>query len=384
MKKRKFWFAVSAVFLISCALSMPLYYGQLTDGGSPAVIAALLSIYNAMRIFALNGDLALIDGIGVLGTGLMAGTVNKVALAALYLIAPLFTIMFVLSFFRHLEAYLRYILSFTKAAYVFTELNERSIVTAESLSGDKTSLPVFCGVSDDFDNKLIDRAKKLGAVILKRDAIHMHFYAPRKGRGIKLFCMDTSEDKACSNALALYEKYSSRGNVSFYLFASSASSAAIAGSLKREKNDTRLRRIDTVLQAVYHTLYEHSIFDTAAPTTGDNKVISAVILGLGDYGSEMLRCLCWLGQMHGYRMEIHAFEKNADTISFFRSDYADLLAHSGDDTPGDAKYSVIIHNIEYGTEEFTAEISKMPFLTFVFAALGEDEADIDEIGRAHV
>ena len=84
-------------------------------------------------------------------------------------------------------------------------------------------------------------------------------------------------------------------------------------------------RVDDIQSLIYHNLYEEGkfLFDGAREVDG-KKVISAVIVGLGLYGREMLKALSWFCQMDGYALKITAFDSTLKKLKFVDS-AAELL-----------------------------------------------------------
>ncbi|MBR5033920.1 MAG: hypothetical protein IKX71_01305, partial [Bacteroidales bacterium] len=104
-----------------------------------------------------------------------------------------------------------------------------------------------------------------------------------------------------------------------------------------------------------------------------DKQISAVIVGLGRYGTEMLKALSWYCQMDGYHVEIDVYDADEKAEDRFRALAPELMAeaYNGVVIPGEAEYTIRIHSgIDAGTKTFADEIGKRKGTTFAFVALG--------------
>ncbi len=59
------------------------------------------------------------------------------------------------------------------------------------------------------------------------------------------------------------------------------------------------------------------LFETAAPLPEGRHQISALLLGLGQYGTEMLKALAWFGQMDGYDLRLTAVDARPNARELF-------------------------------------------------------------------
>ena len=213
-----------------------------------------------------------------------------------------------------------------------------------------------------------------------------------------------------------------------YLFSTNENSELQLSTLK--PNYMRVRRINDVQSLVFRELYDHgdvlfrgralkdgetsvgSLYEQSVlpsipvchAVTGkmeDGKHISAVIVGMGLHGSEMVKSLCWFCQMPHYRLDIHAYDLAPDADARFRAscpelmqegeavdgvypDKMDLRAdprrkqYNGDHTTvGEAHYSITVHGgIDVGSFDFEKELYKLDCVTYVLVALGNDDLNI--------
>lgn len=97
---------------------------------------------------------------------------------------------------------------------------------------------------------------------------------------------------------------------------------------------------------IFRTLFDNGgrIFDSALCMEGEqDKIISAMVLGTGAYGTEMVKNLSWFCQMSGYKLFVNAFDKAPNSESRFKSLCPELLSEkrNGDfSTPGEAHYRI--------------------------------------------
>ena len=94
----------------------------------------------------------------------------------LFVLAPILTFGFVLSFFKNISAYKRYITHYNSDVFIFSELNEKSLALAKSLhkNDGKNRFFVFTDVfekEEEQSYELVEKAKELGAVCFKKDIV---------------------------------------------------------------------------------------------------------------------------------------------------------------------------------------------------------------------
>ena len=128
-------------------------------------------------------------------------------------------------------------------------------------------------------------------------------------------------------------------------------------------------------------LYEQGrlLFDSAKKAVDGRKSICAVVVGMGNYGTEILKALTWYGQMDGYRLELHAFDRDPLAEEKFVALAPELMSdvYNGADVEGEAQYQITVHSgIDVDTITFANEIAKLADATYVVVALGDDDINI--------
>ena len=297
-------------------------------------------------------------------------------------VAPLLTIGTLISILMSLSAGRRYLFSFFKTVYIFSELNDRSIVLASDIKNNHpNSMIVFTDVVDHEDEtslELSNRAKSIGAILFKKDILTPKFHMHRKKAEMLFFIMGDNEAENIEHSLILIERYKNRENTRLYIFSSTRESElALTGV---DKGKLKVRRINEVQSLIYRTLYEkgEKLFGNAIESDG-TKNINAVVLGMGNYGTEMVKALAWFCQMDGYKLTIHAFDKDPYAESRFKALCPDLMSDkfNGVSKDGEADYTIIIHSsVDVDTSEFSDILKTIPPATFVFISLGWDEENV--------
>ena len=381
-------------FLAGCVMLFPAYY---TEYFKTEVVFArevkcvLLSALDTMRIFILDSDF---DTIGAVVSNTQTvdkalGVAYSVYASVLYVLAPVLTAGFVLSFFKDAFAKLKYRLKYRADIYIMSELNERSIALAEDILLEKPNEPakkrrrravVFADVfeKDEEGNfELVSRAKRLGAICMKRDITSIPLQRGGLDCTRKLYFIRENEDENIKQSLEMIEtcrknpKYNNY-NTQFFVFTFSTDTGGEILFNSADFGAMKVRRVNENTNLVLSTLQTHSVFTDAVGREG-NKQINVVIVGLGGYGTELLKTLCWCGQTVGYTVRIHAFDKDPDAPERIRAIAPDLIKYESDENAEEPFYSITFHTqTDVASAQFTDELAKIKDVTTAFVTLGDD------------
>lgn len=305
--------------------------------------------------------------------------------ATVFVIAPIFTFGFVLSFFKNASAYLKYMQGYFKDVYVFSELNKKSLLLAKDLMSDQTknAMVVFTNAyesEEDNNYELLDDARDLDAACFKKDILSIDFRKHSKKKEISFFFISEDKTGNLDQALGLIEDYKQREHTSIFIYSTETESELLLTAV--DKGFIKVRRINPVRSLIYRTLYEDGsmLFQNARKTGEYCKKISAVVVGLGRHGKEMVKALSWYCQMDGYEIEINAFEKDPLAEEKFIAKAPELMSpkFNGTKTDGEAQYKISIHSgFDVDSISFVKEIEKIKDATYVLVCLGEDVININ-------
>lgn len=372
------------VVLASLLLFFPIYHNEFSESNFKITEILLYAIYNTVRLFTINSDFSFVtDNIVFLDSWLKTG--YKVLSLVLYVAAPIMTFGFVLSFFKNLSAYKKYILRFHSDVYIFSTLNERSLSLAQSLiANNKKRTIVFAGINknDGKNNEeLIERAYAIGAICFKKEITSINFSRfHSKQKEFRFFVCSDNDSDNIEQTLLLISDYKDRKNTYLYIFSDSVESELIINNI--DSGCIKFRRIDEIRSLICRTLYDrgYEIFKNAYETDEGSKKITAVIIGIGRYGTEMLKSLSWFCQMDGYTAEINAFDKAENAEKVFESLCPELMdkRYNGNfSVEGDAKYKIQFHSgADVNSSDFDNSILSLNNITYVFVSLGDDELNI--------
>ncbi|HCC35539.1 MAG TPA: hypothetical protein DEQ02_07890 [Ruminococcaceae bacterium] len=367
---------IAGTFIALSLIFIPVYNGMYSGGAAGLFKTALGAMHNALRCFVLDGEIDYVQQFTNVIESDWIGGLYSLWASILYITAPMLTFGVVMSFFGNFTARLRFRLGwFKREIYVLSELNDKSLSLAKSIKQERVNpMVVFCNCPKEGD--MLDRAHKMNAVCLRAEItdIKLKF---RNNAEVFLFAIGENASKNLTQSIDLVNRYLTRENLKLYVFSTRPECDLIINAAGGENAKIKVYRVNNVQSLIYSTLYEHSIFENAVHK-GERKKIIAVVVGLGQYGAEMLKGLCWCGQMNGYDLEIHAFDQAPDAGSRIEAKCPDLIAHSGKGGMDEDCYSLTIHNgLDYGTVQFNQAVCALSDVTLVFAALGSDEKNLD-------
>ena len=136
---------------------------------------------------------------------------------------------------------------------------------------------------------------------------------------------------------------------------------------------------------VYRILYDEGaeLFHNAIEVGKDERLISALVLGTGGQGGEMIRALSWFCQMEDrdvkYRVRINAFDRDKKAKEKFAATCPELMdeKYNGILVNGEAQYFIDVHSdIDIDTTDFKDKVKKLGPISYVFISLGTDELNV--------
>lgn len=267
---------------------------------------------------------------------------------------------------------------------MFSALNDRSLALASDIrKNHKKAMIIFTDILEREEETFFDlsgKANKIGALLFKDDILTVKFNLHRKSSQISFFIMGDNETENIDQSLNIIERFKERKCTRLYIFSlSRESELALSGIAK---GDLKLRRINEVQSLINRTLYESGtkIFESAVDDEKENiKHINAVIIGMGNYGTEMIKALAWYCQMDGYKVTIDAFDLKKSAESEFKALCPDLMSpkFNGISQKGESEYTIRIHSgIDVNSAEFLNEFNKLEKATYVFVSVGSDEENV--------
>ena len=351
--------------------------------------AILISAHNAIRLFAIDNDFAIIlEGLAAEAEWL---TVAYAVLGAtLYILAPMLTFSFILSFFKNMASYRRYFLSFGRTVHIFPSLNAHSMALAESIAAEcknRTGLRkifrdviVFTDVIDQDGEEhydLIEKTHLLGAIVFRKDLesikLRRRFFYRKSN--LNFYLIEEDEAEKIRYATSVIENYDFPENT-LYIFSSSVRCRLLFDA----KPNTALHivRVNDIRSLIYHNLDLYGIRLFHKARCYNNNTISVVIVGLGRYGTELLKTLTWYCQVAGFSLKINAYEQKKTAEEDFKAECPELMALNRNTTEGEAHYDINIHgNVDATAAGFLTKLEEVKDATYVFVSLGTDDKNIE-------
>lgn len=384
---RVLFFCVAAATFI---LLIPIYSKQAGDPSSPGFLtvlrAVLITAQGTFRFFTADADSIMIAEHITADLGAIAPAYS-LFLSLLLVAAPVLTITFVLLLFKDTAVQVKLLFARRKEVYAFSVLDERSITLAEDLRKNHPKSAIIFASVDESSDDLSSRAYAIKALCSSRDitALRLEKHNARgaesRTSGLYLYTISQDEHLNLTQAMHLIKTCGQVANSFLYVFCTLTESDLLLGDKKKTERAMRVFRVNEIRSMIYRYLYQDGIdlFHKARETENGVKTIHAVIVGLGSYGTELLKALSWVCQMPDYRLEVDAFDKDPQAEDRFAAQCPELIdpAYNGRYIRGDAFYDIRIHSgTDAGSRTFADEISRLKDVTCAFVTCGTDEENI--------
>ena len=359
------------IFLAVLAMFLPVH-----KAAGEGVKGFFLSIFYSMQLLGLDA--------GFEDIAICAPACYQIWASIVFCVAPVLTFGFVLTLFKDVYSSCRLWLCLhcRKAFYVFSELNDKSLALASDIKAkNKKAVIVFTDVFERNEEKiyeLIEQAEILGAICFKKDILVLRFLKGTN-KSVSFFTIGSNETENLNQGLKLIEKYNDRDNTHVYIFSTKIESELLLTAANKGK--VKVRRVNEVRSLINRILYENGeiIFDSAKVREEGEKLISAVVIGMGNHGTEMVKALSWFGQMDGYKLEINAFDRDPLAEEKFVALAPELMSpkYNGVYVEGEAQYKIEIHpDVDVQSISFVNKIKQITDTTYVFVALGNDDINV--------
>ena len=208
-------FNALVISVVTAAIVMfyPLNRETLGPGFGNSVLAFFLSAFNTVQLFIVRYSFSSIQE-GVSSCPSEGETIYLIWAAILFVMAPIATFSFVLSFFRGISSYLKYLGAFFNPVYAFSELNEKSICLAKDIRKNHRHTAIIFAKADyqeeNGNSELLNAARALRAICIKKDISVINFEPHSKKKAIRFFLISNDEDENLIQSVKLIEKYKER------------------------------------------------------------------------------------------------------------------------------------------------------------------------------
>ncbi len=371
----------AGVFVSAFLLIYPIFSETFNGDVGATFKALMIAAQNTIRLFTADNDYTLFQGDATVQPQWIANAYGLLG-SLLIILAPLLTFGFVLSFFKGITAWARCTLHLPTDTYVFSNVTAKAVSLAESIrQKDRRALIVFADAlknEDAADDDLLIRLSRIHAVLCSKDISLVRLARSAASKQTAFFAMSEDESENEIEALQLIARYRQRKNTTIFVFSSNVESELMLNNV--DKGRLKVRRINPVNAIINHILYQKGgeLFDSAVESAHGNKAISALVVGVDKLGTEMLRSLAWYGQMDGYTLTIHGFDRDADVKDRVSALCPELIdeRYNGVEREGEAYYRIEFHTADVNSASFREEIRRIGTVTYAFVSLGEDSLNV--------
>lgn len=275
-----------------------------------------------------------------------------------------------------------------KNIYIFSELNERSIVLAEYYSfkadGQVKRKPaiIFAEANrDEIRADLLNRAEIIGAGLSKgsvSSTIESLAFS-RMGTPIKVFLMHDETKKNslnADNAIRIVERFNNtKVKLDVFAFSMQEDTEKYIDSLTVSENIT-LRSINEI-KYMAETLFDKK--PLYMNLTKYQRKMSLLMLGGGSVGKEVIKTALWCGQVYGTSLEVRLISLDAMQIKkelefscpdIFKYSYLNLDC----DNP---LYKIEFEELDARTSELKSFLDKTEGINYIVVALGSDDLNLE-------
>lgn len=338
----------------------------------------LIALFHSIQIMLLGYDFEFIQAKITMAT-VPYSDLLFAYIALLFVLGPIYTFGFVLSFFENISANIKCFLKRNCDIYVLSDLNIKTLPLAKSIrQKDKSALIIFTNVFSNLNEQeydLLEDAKSINAITFKKDICDFNFSFHSKNSKMTFFIIADDESLNLDISLNIIDKFNNRKNTELYVFSTSNEGELLLDSV--DDGAMKVRRINENRSFAYSMIYNHPITEQYTKQ-GEDKIISTLIVGFGGYGTEITKSLLWCGQLPGYYTEINVIDKNPLTETQFTAECPEIMKLNNNKEVGEAKYSLNFYSgVDITTNEFIETISKLCNTSIIYVSLGNDELNIE-------
>ena len=256
--------------------------------------------------------------------------------------------------------------------------------------GSNRPLIVFFDVHENDEEayqELLERAKSLRCICFENDISDIGL---KKNAGIKrkFYFVGLNAEENINQAISMinhcrvaedgiYNTY----NTEFYIFSTSRESEALLDMV--DNGNIKVRRVNEKRNLVLNTVIDYPVFENFTQESEDSvRRMTALIIGAGNYGTELLKTLCWCGQLPNYELSVHIADKREDVESSLKQDAPELMESRANAVselhPEEPYYEIFTHSdIDVNNDSLDKLLSDMPLPDNVFVTLGADEINVE-------
>ena len=287
----------------------------------------------------------------------------------LCVLSPLIFGGFIVTLFEGATARIKYY-AFRRVSdvFYFSELNEKSVMLAESVSAhDRKNLVVFCNCGSAGGSPLESRAREDGFVLLAESECAL---TGRSAHRRYYFEIAENQDENLSRTEKLISCYAAAKDqdiclLKIFLFSEQEEAGFTLSSIDKKGLDVVLVNRDRSVS--YSLLLENPLYRALKD---GKKGLSVLVVGAGKIGNEIIRACVWCGQLGPeYSLRIQVVDKDAERYrSCLRKECPELF--------GDG-YDISFYQADVETDVFAQILdANCRDVNYIAVCLGDDELSI--------
>lgn len=373
---------LAGVLIAAFLLFLPVYIQVLRDSNSGLLEAVLVAIHSVLKLFTIDGDFLMVSQQLAALPGWLC-TAYGALLSLLFLLVPVLASVYVLSFFTRVKQTFILLTSRRRPIYLFSDLNDKSLTLAEDVTKGRRALVVFADVFRKQEEQSRDwmiRAERLGALCFSDDAVVLYTRYFRdyssKTPYIRLLFIGEDENENVHQTTEVAKTLDGEKPTTVFVFTNQPEAETLLSAVACPSDKVQFRLISDARRVAYD-LMEREGYELLYKSAAEDKTMSVVVLGMGRHGAELVKILSWMGQMDGYRLQIHVFDRDPMAPSRFASQCPELVSPPsvGEGMP---YHDITIHApADVTTSEFDKIILSLPAVTCVLVAMGDDSRNIN-------
>lgn len=320
------------------------------------------SLIHALQSFSLDEDYTMytITGKEALGDlfGFPWDVVYGLVMSVLNVCAPILGGALLLDILTNAFPHIRLYLAPRRHKFVFSEMNEAAMTLAEDIMKDGQYKGIFAHIgigrpvlvftdayadeTSERYSELFARAKKIGAICIRTDLLHLPLY---KSHSVDYFLLDENGDDNISTLVSLLQNEEDGRNLwperlqtegpdtRIYVFVSDGLEEEMVNSIYQKYGSLRnvlIRVIHFNKNTAIKLMKDVPLFLPllSSGTEGENKEKSLTVTVFGDgmLTEELIKTIFWCGQMQDVRLHIRVIGEKAEYLKKkMQSHYPEVL-----------------------------------------------------------
>lgn len=342
--KYRFLAVMGIILLCLAILVFPLF------DTNDLTLRVINSIYYALKSITLNEEIDILANISLHD---WFGWVYFLYVNGLLIALPIFTVSTLMAFINDLFVDIKLKKLKYKNLYIFSEMNEKSLTIAKQYSKFDNGEILFLNVNNKEDEFESFKAIKLSDGI---NEINLNDYQ----KNITVYMISENEEQNLNNTLEFINKYKNK-SMMVYVINNTEEASTILDST--DKGNLRIDIVNETERAIFSLLDTYPLYENSI-----SNVISLLIIGCGNVGSEFLKDATWCGTLPGYKFKALVIDLKADKIKEqMEIEMPEFLKN----------YDITFVNCDIKSKEAMNAIKKANDINYVLVSMETDRKNLD-------